>query len=43
MSVKCGRVFGSIKRLITPERNRFTEEIIKELAGMWVNSVATTC
>ena len=29
MSVECKSVFSSTKKLITPERNRLTEEIIK--------------
>jgi hypothetical protein len=29
MSVKCERVFSSTKKLMTPERNRLTEEIIE--------------
>jgi hypothetical protein len=29
MSAECERVFSSIKELIAPERNRFTEEIIE--------------
>jgi hypothetical protein len=29
MSAECERVFSSTKKLITPERNRLTEEIIE--------------
>jgi hypothetical protein len=29
MSAECERVFSSIKKLVTPERNRLTEEIIE--------------
>jgi len=29
MSTECERVFSSAKKLITPERNRLTEEIIE--------------
>jgi hypothetical protein len=29
MSAECERVFSSAKKLITPERNRLTEEIIE--------------
>jgi hypothetical protein len=29
MSAECERVFSSTKKLITPERNRLTEDIIE--------------
>jgi hypothetical protein len=42
MLIECERVFGSVKELITPERNHRREDIIKAcecLKAWWRNSL----